>query len=184
MRSRFQTCILNSHYGHTMCGSMADIQSAAAEIRRGKKRRRSRRKNKQQDENIMVCPITYVYCVVINDHIALVCKRKWLLAFGHGCIMQIRPSTRFRHTIYPKPLSWLNFYISNRRLKLKNNRTSRSQLCKRTKCIEYGQAHTIVLVNYEYSTGSAADNQRCQEVAAINQGSTPPLTSSKWGSGT
>ena len=34
-----------------MCGSMADIQSAAAEIRRGKK------KNKPQHENIMVCPI-------------------------------------------------------------------------------------------------------------------------------
>jgi len=31
---------------------MADIQSAAAEIRRGKKERR--RKNKRQDENIMV----------------------------------------------------------------------------------------------------------------------------------
>jgi len=40
-----------------MCGSMADIQSAAAEIRRGKKGER-RRKNEQQDENIMVCPIT------------------------------------------------------------------------------------------------------------------------------
>jgi len=38
-----------------MCGSMADIQSAAAEIRRGKKRRK--KKNKRQDENIMVCPI-------------------------------------------------------------------------------------------------------------------------------
>jgi len=37
-----------------MCGSMADIQSAAAEIRRGKK---DRRKNKPQHENIMVCPI-------------------------------------------------------------------------------------------------------------------------------
>jgi len=36
---------------------MADIQSAAAEIRSGKKRRR-RRKNKPQHENIMVCPIT------------------------------------------------------------------------------------------------------------------------------
>jgi len=34
-----------------MCGSMADIQSAAAEIRPGKKRK------KRQDENIMVCPI-------------------------------------------------------------------------------------------------------------------------------
>jgi len=37
-----------------MCGSMADIQSAAAEIRRGKK---EERKNKPQHENIMVCPI-------------------------------------------------------------------------------------------------------------------------------
>ena len=35
-----------------MCGSMADIQSAAAEIRRGKKKRR--KKNKPQHENIMV----------------------------------------------------------------------------------------------------------------------------------
>jgi len=34
-----------------MCGSMADIQSAAAEIRRGKK------KEEEQTENIMVCPI-------------------------------------------------------------------------------------------------------------------------------
>jgi len=40
-----------------MCGSMADIQSVAAEIRRGKKERRRRRKNKSQHENIMVCPI-------------------------------------------------------------------------------------------------------------------------------
>jgi len=36
-----------------MCGSMTDIQSAAAEIRRGK----IRRKKKPQYENIMVCPI-------------------------------------------------------------------------------------------------------------------------------
>jgi len=38
-----------------MCGSMADIQSAVAEIRRGKKRKK--KKNKPQHENIMVCPI-------------------------------------------------------------------------------------------------------------------------------
>jgi len=38
-----------------MCGSMADIQSAAAEIRRGKKE--EERKNKPQHENIMVCPV-------------------------------------------------------------------------------------------------------------------------------
>jgi len=33
---------------------MVDIQSAAAEIRQGKK---ERKKNKPQHENIMVCPI-------------------------------------------------------------------------------------------------------------------------------
>jgi len=49
------TC-LNTHItytGHTMCGSMVDIQSLTAEIRRRKKKRRK----KKQDENIMVCPI-------------------------------------------------------------------------------------------------------------------------------
>jgi len=35
---------------------MADIQSATAEIRRGKKERR-RKEKKLQDENIIVCPI-------------------------------------------------------------------------------------------------------------------------------
>jgi len=39
-----------------MCGSMADIQSAAAEIRRGKKERR--KKNKPQHGNIYGLPIT------------------------------------------------------------------------------------------------------------------------------
>jgi len=38
-----------------MCGSMVDIQSAAAEIRRGK--HKEKKKKKPQDENIMVCPI-------------------------------------------------------------------------------------------------------------------------------
>jgi len=36
---------------------MADIQSAMAEIRRGKKEYEKKKKNKRQDENIMVCPI-------------------------------------------------------------------------------------------------------------------------------
>jgi len=34
---------------------MADVQSATAEIRQGKKRRK--KKKKPQNENIMVCPI-------------------------------------------------------------------------------------------------------------------------------
>jgi len=40
---------------------MVDIQSTAAEIRRGKKEeeeRRRRRRKKSQGKNIMVCPIT------------------------------------------------------------------------------------------------------------------------------
>jgi len=36
---------------------MADIHSATAEIRRGKKKEDRRKKNKRQDENITVCPI-------------------------------------------------------------------------------------------------------------------------------
>jgi len=42
-----------------MCGSMADIQSAAAQIRRGKKKEeRKKKKNKPQHENIYGLPIT------------------------------------------------------------------------------------------------------------------------------
>jgi len=39
-----------------MCGSMVDIQSIAAEIRRGIKK--EERRKKSQGKNIMVCPIT------------------------------------------------------------------------------------------------------------------------------
>jgi len=40
-----------------MCGSMTDIQSAAAEIRRGIKKERRKKKNKPQHENIYGLPI-------------------------------------------------------------------------------------------------------------------------------
>jgi len=40
--NKFQTCILNSHKGHTMHGSTADIRCATAEIRRGKKNKNKR----------------------------------------------------------------------------------------------------------------------------------------------
>jgi len=36
---------------------MVDIQSAAAEIRRGKKERKKDRRKKPQGKNIMACPI-------------------------------------------------------------------------------------------------------------------------------
>jgi len=39
-----------------MCGSMVDILSATAEIRRGKKEEETRKRQKPQDENIMACP--------------------------------------------------------------------------------------------------------------------------------
>jgi len=38
-----------------MCRSMVDMHSAAAEIRRGKKK--ERRQKKPQDKNMMACPI-------------------------------------------------------------------------------------------------------------------------------
>jgi len=41
----------------TKFGVMADIQSATAEIRRGKKKKKKERKKKPQGKNIMVCPI-------------------------------------------------------------------------------------------------------------------------------
>jgi len=37
---------------------MVDIQSTAAEVRRGKKEEEKERRKKSQGKNIMVCPIT------------------------------------------------------------------------------------------------------------------------------
>jgi len=45
--STFQTCILNSHKGHTTCGSMEDIQSATDENRQGKKKDRRKRSKEE-----------------------------------------------------------------------------------------------------------------------------------------
>jgi len=38
---------------------MVDIQSAAAEIRRGKKIEEKRKKKETREQNIMACPITW-----------------------------------------------------------------------------------------------------------------------------
>ena len=48
----FQTCILNSHLGHTMCRSMVDIQSVTAEIRRGKKKKKKKVTTGQKDNGL------------------------------------------------------------------------------------------------------------------------------------
>jgi len=44
--STFQTCILNSHYSHTMCRNMVDIQFPTAENRRGIKEERRNHRTK------------------------------------------------------------------------------------------------------------------------------------------
>jgi len=49
--STFQTCILNSHSGHTMCESMVDIQSATTEVRRGKEEEEEERRNHRAINN-------------------------------------------------------------------------------------------------------------------------------------
>jgi len=41
-----------------MCGSMVDIQSPTAEIRRGKKKKKKKDRKKPQGKNIMACPIS------------------------------------------------------------------------------------------------------------------------------
>jgi len=51
MRSKFA---LRPHH---MCGSMVDIQTPTAEIRRGKKRKKEERRKKPHGKNIMVCTI-------------------------------------------------------------------------------------------------------------------------------
>jgi len=43
---------------HTMCGSMADIQSATAEIRRGKKKDIRKKKKKPHGKNITFASAT------------------------------------------------------------------------------------------------------------------------------
>ena len=65
-----------------MCGSMTDIQSAAAEIRQGKKDRKIERTNDRM-KIYMVCPITY------GDH-KLEAILGNLLNFGvHGTAVSI-----------------------------------------------------------------------------------------------
>jgi len=53
--STFQTCILNSHYGHILCRSMVDIQSASTEIRRGIKKIERKIETTGQKYNVRIC---------------------------------------------------------------------------------------------------------------------------------
>jgi len=57
--STFQTCILNSHYGHTMCRSMVDIQFPTAENRRGRKEEKEKERRNHWTKILgpMACPI-------------------------------------------------------------------------------------------------------------------------------
>jgi len=75
-----------------MCGSMADIQSPTAEIRRGKKERRRKKEdiNHAQGKNIMVCPITYRATIMNFRHAVsmLVYRHAFLFTKKH-CIQKI-----------------------------------------------------------------------------------------------
>ena len=57
-----------------MCGSMVDIQSSTAEIRRGKKKRRQ----KSQGKNIMVCSITYRATIISSVIIFVQLLQNWM----------------------------------------------------------------------------------------------------------
>ena len=72
--STFQTCILNSHYGHIMCGSMVDIQFPTAENRRGKKEEKEERRKKER-----------------RNHRT---KMLWLALFHRAAIMTVKQQMR------------------------------------------------------------------------------------------
>jgi len=75
-----------------MCASMADIHSAMAEIRQGKK---GRKKNKRQDENIMVT-------------IKTACR---VVLAAHACeILSRRNHSRWWNGIF-RPFGCMSYYI-------------------------------------------------------------------------
>jgi len=104
---------------HTMCGSMADIQSGTAEIRRGKK-------NKQQGKNIMVCPFHRATIIITSGRSNLTAGR---IAATHGrfsgivvrfygpcCLIQT--NERIHHVapvywFFDSPNTFVRFYVQN-----------------------------------------------------------------------
>jgi len=82
-----------------MCGSIVDIQSATAEIKRGKKKKERSRKKKPQDENIMsasatqgshnkcydvglyICHCDYGHVITYRFFRITMSKLRWLLIF-------------------------------------------------------------------------------------------------------
>jgi len=49
-----------------MCGNMADIQSAAAEIRRGKKRRRKKKEERRTNHSMKIYMVSLFHRATIN----------------------------------------------------------------------------------------------------------------------
>ena len=85
-----------------MCGSMADIQSAAADIRRGKK---EEEEEQRQDEIIMVCAIPYTATIINGDvhstrstqhnQVTMICSCKALNQNEHIIqVLDLTPSSR------------------------------------------------------------------------------------------
>jgi len=50
-----------------MCGSMADIQSAAAEIRRGKERRRRKKEERRTNHSMKIYMVSLFHRATINN---------------------------------------------------------------------------------------------------------------------
>jgi len=115
--SAFQTCILNSHWCHTMCQSMVNIQSPTAEISRGKKKKEERTNHsmkiymvslfhratiiKQRSVINKIDPRIAKQLVYTNNEMHWVCREaadRWRTQGRPG------PGERWRH--FPVPSHW------------------------------------------------------------------------------
>jgi len=114
--STFHTCMLNSHWGHTMCVSIVDSQSAMTEIRWGRKGKKKKQdetriwKKKPQDGNIMSASVTqgdhnksnFIRWEVVQLQLRMLKMTycwKWLLNFS-------------RFSSYILNLTWTNLWPS------------------------------------------------------------------------
>ena len=69
-----------------MCGSMADIQSAAAEIRRGKKRRR---KKERTNHSMKIYMVSLFHRATINQSTTVATVTS-VTAKGHGYVRSVK----------------------------------------------------------------------------------------------
>ena len=85
-----------------MCGSMVDIQSPTAEIRRGKRRKKEERQ-KPQLQNMMACPLLWEAIKLITDSV----KNRTLLACGELCLsLYVLETGVHRRTFVGATIHW------------------------------------------------------------------------------